>query len=159
MKPFAIAALAILAVLAIAGYWVWSRTGKPAPVVVEQPVTPAPSKPAEPTAETRPEPAPAAAAPAPSPSGSDAASTRTAILAATFFTDERTEKSLQELRDAGLKAFSVEVALRDGRTGKAIYVGPYTDRATAEADLARARALPGYEEARIVPMKKPATSP
>jgi cell division septation protein DedD len=72
---------------------------------------------------------------------------------ATFQGDERTAKSLQELRDAGFKAFRVEVSLRDGGAAQVVYVGPYTDRSEAERDLERARDLPGYDSARLITLK------
>jgi cell division septation protein DedD len=72
---------------------------------------------------------------------------------ATFRGDERTEKSLQELRDASFKAFRVQVSLQDGSAAQVVYVGPYTDRLEAERDLERARELTGYEGARLVTLK------
>jgi len=104
-----------------------------------------PVKPPEATAA-----APAVAAPT---AASAAPQSRVAILMATFVSDDRTEKSLQEIRDAGFLAYRLDVSLRDGGSAIAVYAGPYDDRVTAERDLSRARELPGYEGARIVSIK------
>jgi type II secretory pathway predicted ATPase ExeA/cell division septation protein DedD len=163
-----VATVALILVAALLAY----RFMSPAPA----PVSPAPTTPAAtaPTAQPAPTPppaAPAAQGPAQSQSARPLASeppqpaapvangaapvpaTRFALLMATFEGNERTEKSLEELRTAGFKAFRVEVSLHDGGAAQVVYVGPYTDRAEAERDLERARDLPGYDGARLVTLK------
>ena len=124
---------------------------------IAKPATSEPPKPAPPAADIA-SPAPRAGDTAsPTPPAGDAASpvpaTRFALLMATFQSDERTAKSLQELRDAGFNAFRVDVSLVDGGAAQVVYVGPATDRAEAERDLERARQLQGYEGARLVTLK------
>jgi len=162
-----IATAALILVAALLAYRYWSPAPAPvapasapaasapatAPAPTPPPVTPAPQSPsqsetAKPLASESPKPAPGPADAAPS-----APATRYALLMATFQGDERTAKSLQELRDAGFKAFRAEVSLRDGGAAQVVYVGPYTDRSEAERDLERARDLPGYDGARLVTLK------
>jgi cell division septation protein DedD len=69
---------------------------------------------------------------------------------ATFQTPVRAARALQELRDAGYRAYTVEVSLRDGERAIAVLVGPYAELAPAERDLAGARQIPGYGGGRIV---------
>jgi type II secretory pathway predicted ATPase ExeA/cell division septation protein DedD len=150
--------VALLIVSGIAAYRLWParRVEAPAAIVQSPVVAPRLTVPPQQESATTPEPSPAVAR---TPADNRAAATpaaenRAAILMATFVSDARTAKSLQEIRDAGFPAFSVEVSLRDGERGLAVYVGPYDDRANAERDLARAQALSGYEDARIVAIKR-----
>ena len=69
---------------------------------------------------------------------------------ATFLSAAKAEESLQELRDNGYHAYSVQVTLRDGGLAHAVFLGPYPEREPAERDLARAQQIPGYESGRIV---------
>jgi cell division septation protein DedD len=158
VRTLAAIGVALLIISGIAAYRLWParRLDVPAarvqsPVAAPQPVVAAQQESAptrEPsTAVTR---TPADNTAATAPIGQN----RTAILMATFVSDERTANSLREIRDAGFPAFKVEVSLRDGERGIAVYVGPYDDRANAERDLTRARELSGYESARIVAMKR-----
>jgi general secretion pathway protein A len=162
-----VATAALILVAALLAYRYWS----PAPAPVAPASAPAASAPVTAPAPTPPPVAPVAQSPSqsdtakplanespkPAPGPANAASsvpaTRFALLMATFQGDERTAKSLQELRDAGFKAFRVEVSLRDGGAAQVVYVGPYTDRSEAERDLERARDLPGYDSARLITLK------
>jgi cell division septation protein DedD len=71
---------------------------------------------------------------------------------ATFQTPARAEQALQEFSDAGYVAYSREVSLKDGAPAFTVFLGPYADLALAEQDLARARQIPGYVSARVVPV-------
>ena len=166
-----VAAGVVVAIAAFAGYRYWlaapaSSSAAPA-ATAPAPTSPPPTAPAAPTAQS-PTPtetarppaseAPRRATPQEQAAAAPAGNTSYALLMATFQGDERTTKSLQELRDAGFKAFRVEAALRDGGTAQVVYVGPYTDRAEAERDLERTRSVPGYDGARIVTLR-PAAQP
>lgn len=73
-----------------------------------------------------------------------------ALQMATFQSPARTAQALQEFRDAGYRAYSVDVSLSDGNRALAVFLGPYTERASAERDLDRARQIPGYGSGRVV---------
>jgi len=161
----ATAALVLVAALLAYRYWPPAPV-PPAPASAPAASAPSPApaptpSPAAPAAQTLSQPEvakPSRSEPStPAPPAGDAASsvpaTRFALLMATFQGDERTEKSLQELRDAGFKAFRVEVSLQDGSAAQVVYVGPYTDRSEAERHLERARELAGYDGARLVTLK------
>jgi cell division septation protein DedD len=81
---------------------------------------------------------------------------------ATFQSAVRAEQALQEFRDAGYHAYSIEVSLRDGARAIAVFLGPYAELTSAERDLERARQMPGYDSGRIVqigPSALPIASP
>ncbi len=150
--------LAIAVAVAVIGvavaYRAWFvRSAPSSPRVVEQPADQAPPAASSQPDATKPAEAPTAVAPQPQSPSAPAPQNRVAILMATFASDDRTAKSLREIEDAGFPAFRVEVTLRDGERGLAVYAGPYDDRANAERDLARARELSGYEGARIVAIR------
>jgi cell division septation protein DedD len=69
---------------------------------------------------------------------------------ATFQSSARTQQAIQELRDAGYRAYSVELPPHDGERMLAVLLGPYTEPASAERDLDAVRDLPGYSTARVV---------
>ena len=69
---------------------------------------------------------------------------------ATFQSSARKQQAIQELRDAGYRAYSVELPPHDGERMLAVLVGPYTELASAERDLDAVRDLPGYSTARVV---------
>jgi cell division septation protein DedD len=69
---------------------------------------------------------------------------------ATFQSPARTAQALQEFRDAGYHAYSVEVSLRDGNRALAVFLGPYAERASAERDRDRSRQIPGYGSGLVV---------
>jgi len=75
---------------------------------------------------------------------------RVALQMATFQSPARAAQALQEFRDAGYHAYSIEVSLRDGERAFAVFLGPYADLAPAERDLDRARQIPGYDSGRLV---------
>jgi type II secretory pathway predicted ATPase ExeA len=75
---------------------------------------------------------------------------RFALQMATFQSPARTAQAVQEFRDAGYHAYSVEVSLRDGNRALAVFLGPYTELGSAERDLARARQIPGYGSGVVV---------
>jgi type II secretory pathway predicted ATPase ExeA/cell division septation protein DedD len=76
--------------------------------------------------------------------------TKFVLQMATFQSPVRAARALQELRDAGYHAYTIEVSLRDGGRAIAVLVGPYADLAPAQRDLARAQQIPGYGGGRIV---------
>jgi type II secretory pathway predicted ATPase ExeA len=78
------------------------------------------------------------------------ATPRVALLMATFQSSARTQQAIEELRDAGYRAYSVELQQQDGERVLAVLVGPYTELAAAERDLDTARQLPDYATARVV---------
>jgi len=69
---------------------------------------------------------------------------------ATFQSSSRTQLAMQELGNAGFRAYSVELPPQDGDRRLMVLLGPYTELAAAERDLDAARRLPGYESARVV---------
>ena len=69
---------------------------------------------------------------------------------ATFQNPARAAQALQEFRDAGYHAYSIEVSLRDGEHAVAVFLGPYAELAPAERDLDRVRQMPGYGSGRLV---------
>jgi cell division septation protein DedD len=69
---------------------------------------------------------------------------------ATFQSPTRVAQALQEFRDAGYRAYSIEVRLRDGTRALAVFLGPYAELASAERDLERARQIRGYGNGMVV---------
>jgi general secretion pathway protein A len=105
---------------------------------------------AAPAVEANASPVPVPATP-PAPEASSAAAPPKVVLQmATFQTAARTQQAIQELRDAGYRAYSVELPPQDGERMLAVLLGPYTELASAERDLDAARDLPGYSTARVV---------
>jgi type II secretory pathway predicted ATPase ExeA/cell division septation protein DedD len=84
--------------------------------------------------------------------------TKFVLQMATFQNPARAARSLQEFRDAGYHAYTVDVSLRDGERAIAVLVGPYAELGPAERDLAGARQIPGYGGGRIVQVGSPAPS-
>jgi cell division septation protein DedD len=82
--------------------------------------------------------------------------TKFVLQMATFQNPARAARSLQEFRDAGYHAYTIEVSLRDGARAIAVLVGPYAEIGPAERDLAGARQIPGYGGGRIVQVGAPA---
>jgi type II secretory pathway predicted ATPase ExeA len=91
-----------------------------------------------------------AAPPAPSEAVAVARPTTVVLQMATFQSSARARQAIQELRDAGFQAYSVELAPQDGERMLTVLLGPYTEVAAAERDLDAARQLPGYNTARLV---------
>jgi len=75
---------------------------------------------------------------------------RLALQMATFQSPARVAQALQDFRDAGYRAYSIDVPLRDGTRALAVFLGPYAELASAERDLDRARQIPGYGSGRVV---------
>jgi cell division septation protein DedD len=96
-----------------------------------------------------PAPSPAAASSIALPAPSAAAPTF-AVQMATFRSQARATESIRELGAAGYTAFSAEIGLRDGERAFGVFLGPYTERAAAAADLERAQLTPGYGIGRVV---------
>ena len=86
---------------------------------------------------------------------------RFALQMATFQSAARATQSLQEVRDAGYSAYSVEVSLRDGERSYAVFLGPYFGlaRAQAQRDLEHAQQLSGYDGGRLVQVPQAASRP
>jgi type II secretory pathway predicted ATPase ExeA len=76
-----------------------------------------------------------------------------AIQIATFESAARAAQALQELRDAGFRAYTVAVQLRDGTAALAVFLGPYDERASADRDLDRVTKMPGYGGGWVVQAK------
>jgi type II secretory pathway predicted ATPase ExeA len=76
--------------------------------------------------------------------------TQVALQMATFQTAARVQQAIEELRSAGYRPYSVELAPQDGERMLAVLLGPYSDQAAAEHDLDAVRRLPGYGSARVV---------
>jgi general secretion pathway protein A len=87
---------------------------------------------------------PAATPLSPVAGSSNAGAPRFAVQMATFRTRARAAESVRELGAAGFDAFGTEVSLQDGGRAFAVFLGPYSDRTAADADLERAQLLPGY---------------
>jgi len=77
---------------------------------------------------------------------------RFAIQMATFLSAQRAARSVEELRDAGFGAYSVETTLSDGRRVHAVRLGPYAELNQAERDLVDARQISGYDGVHVVPV-------
>jgi cell division septation protein DedD len=71
---------------------------------------------------------------------------------ATFQTVVGAARAIQELQEAGYRAYSADVTLNDGRPAVGVFLGPYAQRAPAERDVERVREIPGYDSAHIVPI-------
>jgi cell division septation protein DedD len=69
---------------------------------------------------------------------------------ATFQNRARAAQALKEFRDAGYRAYDVEVSLPGGERAFAVLLGLYADIETATQDLVRARQIPGYGSGRII---------
>jgi cell division septation protein DedD len=69
---------------------------------------------------------------------------------ATFQSPARVAQALQEFRNAGYRAYSIEVRLRDGTSALAVFLGPYAELASAQRDLERAKQIPGYGSGLVV---------
>jgi hypothetical protein len=74
---------------------------------------------------------------------------------ATFETAARATGAVQTLQRDGYRTYSANVTLRDGRPAVSVYVGPCTTLADAKRDFDRARQIPGYETASILPVAPP----
>jgi type II secretory pathway predicted ATPase ExeA len=122
------------------GQWLRPQPSIVAPAVGAKatPPDPLPAAPATP--------APVEPVPVPVP----VATPRVALLMATFQSSTRAQQAIQELRDAGYRAYSVELPRPDGERVVAVLLGPYTELAEAERDLDTARQLPDYATARLV---------
>ena len=106
-----------------------AKATSPAPLLTTTPVPATPPAPAEPVPVATP---------------------NVVLQMATFQSSARTQQAIQELRDAGYRAYSVELPPHDGERMLAVLLGPYTELASAERDLDTARDLPGYSSARVV---------
>ena len=154
-KTLFVAASACLAVVAGLGMYSYSYSYSKAPsserqTAVAQPVQSRPPIQPAPAAVLTPIAAPEAPpAPAPTPSQG----LRYAIRVATFQSQGRTEQALQELRDAGFKAYSVEGSLANGTRAFAVFLGPYADLNEVDRDRDRAQQIPGYANGFIVEVK------
>ncbi|MET0986948.1 MAG: SPOR domain-containing protein [Steroidobacteraceae bacterium] len=108
------------------------------------PVTPEPEREAVPPAEEQPRPQPSPEkAPAPNPppapaQRSSAASTPGwAVQLGSFADAERASHLVERLRAAGHNAYLVPLRRADGKTLQRVRIGPYGERAQAEAALKR----------------------
>ena len=127
-----------------AGAGVWATRHSLALWLRPQPSVVAPAVEAKATPAPPPAAPPAAEAPVP------VATPKVVLQMATFQSSARTQQAIQELRDAGYPAYSVELAPHEGERMLAVLLGPYAELASAERDLDGARQLPGYGTARVV---------
>ena len=168
------AAIAIAAAIAVgAGLWqfrgmlqdlVGSATvvhvpppAAPAPMVApgaQRPLEAAPSAaevPAQPAASAAAERPVQPAAPAASINASVSdASTPFIIQVALFASVQRANRLIDELTQAGFRAYHGELVLGTAHLQQ-VLVGPYATRAEAELDRDRIRLIPGYQDARVAP--------
>jgi len=149
-----LAATAACAILA-AGVGAWAmrhslaQLFQPRPPIVVAPIVEAKAPPS-PISADHTDPLPVlVAAPAPS-EAVPVATPKVVLQMATFQSSSRARQAIQELRDAGFQAYSVELAPQDGERMLTVLLGPYTEVAAAERDPDAARQLPGYNTARIV---------
>ena len=159
----AIAALALLAVATAGVTYITlrpdatpvdtSRSGSVADGTQPQPPQKNPSQ-APPPAATRGRvpPAPAASPTMPPPSSASSGGAFR-VQIATFRTASRAEEAVKVFQEAGFRARSSEVQLRDGNTAFSVQLGPYADRRAAQTDIERAQAIPGYGPGVIVEPK------
>ena len=82
-----------------------------------------------------------------------------ALQIATFQSAARTQQALLDLRNAGYRAYSVELSSTSGERLLAVLLGPYADLASAEHDLESVRQLPDYGDARVVQAVPPLLPP
>jgi cell division septation protein DedD len=93
--------------------------------------------------------------PSPGPNVAQAVQTQPArfvLEMGTFETTEQATQALDQLRSAGFGGYSIEVSTSDSSRAFAVFLGPYSERGPIERDLERARQIPGYDTARIVPI-------
>ena len=125
-------------------YWhLLGPTVEPQPPALAQPKAP------EPTSQLVQSPPASVVAPSTTPE-EIASEPRFAIRMATFQSRARMEQALQEFREAGFKAYSVEGTLSSGARAFAVFLGPYTDRAELDRTRDRAQEIPGYGSGFIV---------
>jgi len=156
-RTLLVAACACLAVVAGLGVYSYSYSKAPSSerqTAVAQPAQSRPPMQPAPAAALTPIAAPEAPpVPAPAPAAAPSQGPRFAIRMATFQSQGRTEQALQELRDAGFKAYSAEGVLGNGTRAFAVLLGPYADRAEADLDRDRAQQVRGYGAGFIVEVK------
>jgi general secretion pathway protein A len=118
---------------------------------------PKPPVPDLPPVETPPAESPEQDSPlAASPGADDGqAAAKHVIQIATFESASRAAQALQEFQDAGYRAYTVDVQLRDGSAAHAVFLGPYDDRASADQDLERVTKMPGYGAGWVVEVRSP----
>jgi cell division septation protein DedD len=75
---------------------------------------------------------------------------KVALQMATFQSSARAQQALEQLRNAGYRAYMVELAPQNGDRMLTVFVGPYSDASDAERDLDAARLIPDYATARVV---------
>ena len=73
-----------------------------------------------------------------------------AIDVALFNSNARAAQLVNEMAAARYRAYAREIDLGDRGRMFEVMVGPFLSRAEADADLARIRARPGFEDARVV---------
>jgi cell division septation protein DedD len=168
------AAIAIAAAIAVgAGLWQFrgmlqDLAGSATVVHVPSPAAPAPmvapgaQRPLEAAlsaAEVPAQPAASAAAERPAQPAAPAASVNASvpdasmpyiIQVALFASVQRADRLIDELTQAGFRAYHGELVLGTAHLQQ-VLVGPYATRAEAEADRDRIRLIPGYQDARVAP--------
>jgi type II secretory pathway predicted ATPase ExeA len=100
-------------------------------------------------------PPPAAVAPsrpAPEPEPVAPPAPKAALQIATFQSATRAQQAVDQLRAAGYRAYSVELAPQNGERMLTVFLGPYSDVSDAERDLDAVRRIPDYVTARVVPL-------
>ena len=151
VRPLVIALLTATTAAVAFGFWL-SRGSPQGPLVEEgraQPSTPdTPSNPAPPgeaasTMGEMPPPTAANGAPRQAEEG-------LALRMGTFQVPENANRKVEELRNAGYRAYSSRVTLPSGRAAVGVFLGPYTERAEAERDLRRANRNPEYADGHLV---------
>src|SRR5262249_25995562 len=99
------------------------------------PALEAKASPLEPASSHR-DPSPSAPTEQPALANTVPADTPAAVLQmATFQSSTRTQQAIQELANAGFRAYSVELPAQDGERRLTVLLGPYAERSAAERDL------------------------
>jgi DedD protein len=131
----------------------------PEPVAASTAATPAPAAPAP---APGPAPAPAAPAPAPAPAPAAVAAGAYSVAAGTFANRANADALVARLKVAGLTA-RPEAAQLNGQPATRVSVGPFADRAAAEAARVRVAAMAGSASVitgdAVAPASNPAAAP
>jgi type II secretory pathway predicted ATPase ExeA/cell division septation protein DedD len=153
-RVFALVAVVMLAALGAIGYRYWVSAGEPPvselianpAVLFESPTPRVASTTDTPVAMSR------AVTLSPSPPAPKTEPARFVLEMGMFESADTAAQALNELRDAGFRSYSIEVSTSDGERAHAVFVGPYSEFGAVQRDFERAKQIPGYDGAHIVPI-------
>jgi type II secretory pathway predicted ATPase ExeA/cell division septation protein DedD len=151
-RPLVFASLTITTAVAALGLWV-SRGSAERPSAETPPAQPAVSaRPADPALRDDVASTSGAVDLAARP-GTTQGHSNDGILAlqmGTFQVPENAARTVEDLRSAGYRAYTVPLRLPSGKSAVGVFLGPYVDRAEAERDLRRTSRNPEYAGGHLV---------